>query len=193
MLAFEIAQQLRTLGCEVELLAILDTRLTPAKRSLKGRANLALRFFTNLPFRLATVMFSDRPDQLLLRSKDRVRRLLRGILSRLRNDGEMKTLSDVVDTDRISPEERGRWQRDHEALQNYRPLPYDGQLLLVRAHTRSLFRGLDHDLGWSPLVKKRLDVRVVPGHHANMLDEAHIGDLASFLATELAGHPGIGN
>jgi thioesterase domain-containing protein/acyl carrier protein len=185
ILAFEIAQQLRALGCEVELLAIMDARLTPARRSLFERANLVVRFLKNLPFRLTSVLFTDPPDRLLLRFKARIGLLMREIVASLRMERVNRSLHDAVDFDRIRPEEQNRWQRDHAALHNYRPLPYDGRLLLVRAHTRSLLRGLDHDLGWSALVKNRLDVRVVPGHHANMFDEPQVGHVAYILAAAL--------
>jgi thioesterase domain-containing protein len=186
VLAFEIARQLRSLGSEVDLLAVVDGRLTPAKRSLLNRLNLAVRFLKNFPIRLRTVLWADPPDRLLLRSKNRVGLLLREILALLRMEHARRSLHDAVDVDRIRPDDQRRWQRDHEAAQNYRPLPYDGRLVVVRARTRSLFRGLDHDLGWGPVVKGALDVRVVPGHHARMLDEPQIGHIANILAAELA-------
>jgi amino acid adenylation domain-containing protein len=192
MLAFEIAQQLRQLGCEVEVLALLDARFTPAKRSLLNRANLALRFIKNLPFRLAGVLVIDPPDRLLLRSMDRLRLLQREILATLRREPVRRRLHDAHDVDRIRPADQARWQRDHDALQNYHPLPYDDRLVLLRSHTRPLFRGLDHDLGWSFLVRKGLDVRVVPGHHARMIDEPQISHIASILAAELDGAPRSG-
>jgi thioesterase domain-containing protein len=185
MLAFEIARQLRELGGEVGLLALLDTSLSPANRSIASRAHIALRFLKNLPFRIATVFYLDPPDRLPWRIKQRVLLLLRDMLARLRNDHAIRNLSDVVDADRIPPGDEARWQRDLRAQQNYRPLPYDGRLLLVRAHTRPLFRSLDHDLGWSRLVKNALDIRVVPGNHANMLTEPQVRYVAEILSAEL--------
>jgi thioesterase domain-containing protein len=185
MLAYEIARQLRELGCEVGLLALLDTSLVPAKRSIANRAYIVMRFVKNLPFRIATVFYFDRPDRLPWRVKQRILLLLRDLLARLRNDPAKRSLGDVVDIDRIRPGDEARWQRDLRAQQNYRPLPYDGRLLLVRAHTRPLFRSLDHDLGWSRLVKNALDVKVVPGSHANMLDEPQVRYIAEVLYAEL--------
>jgi thioesterase domain-containing protein len=91
-----------------------------------------------------------------------------------------------VDIDRLRPGDEVRWQRQLSAIQNYTPLPYDGRLILVRAHTRPLFRSLDHDLGWSRLVGHAVDVRVVPGSHASMLQEPQVKRLAEILVAELA-------
>jgi thioesterase domain-containing protein len=45
---------------------------------------------------------------------------------------------------------------------------------------------MDHHLGWSHLVKKGLDVKVVPGSHINMLKEPQVKRLAEILVAELA-------
>jgi thioesterase domain-containing protein len=185
MLAYEIARQLRELGCEVGFLALLDTALIPAKRSIANRAHIIVRFFKNLPFRVATDFYFDPPDRLLWRVKQRVLLLLRDILARVRNDRARRSLSDIVDIDRIRQGDEAKWQRDLTAQRNYRPLPYDARLVLVRAHTRPLFGSFDHDLGWSRLVSKGLDVRVVPGSHANMLNEPQVRYIAEILRAEL--------
>jgi amino acid adenylation domain-containing protein len=185
LLAYEIARQLRELGCDVGLLAILDTALPPEKRSIKNRAYITLKFFQNLPFRMATVLYFDPPDRLLWRFKERVFVLVRQIAAQLRND-RSKRLRDIVDVDLIRPEDEGKWQRDLRALQDYRPGPYDGRLLLIRAHTRPIFGTLDYDLGWGRLARNALDVRIVPGSHASMLKDPQVSRVAEILAAEMA-------
>jgi amino acid adenylation domain-containing protein len=186
MLAFEMARQLGELGCEVGLLAVLDELVSPARRSILNWTYVILRFLANVPFRFADVVYFDPPDRLLSRIKDRLQRLLREILARMRKDRAALSLADIVDVDRLRPGDVGKWQRDAKAVQDYRPVPYDGRLLLVRARTRPLFSGFDHDLGWGRLVKGPADVRVVPGNHANMLHEPQIGRIADIFAAELA-------
>jgi thioesterase domain-containing protein len=186
VMAYEIACQLRALGCEVSLLAILDTALIPSKRSIVNLAHISARFLKNLPFRIATDLYFDPPDRLLWRVKERILLLLRSVSARLWHADAERSLGDMVDVDRIRPEHEARWQRDFQALLNYGPSAYDGRLLVVRAYTRPLFTGLDHDLGWSRLVKKDIDVRVVPGHHGNVLKEPQVNHVAAVFAAELA-------
>jgi thioesterase domain-containing protein len=126
---------------------------------------------------------------LLSRVKERALLLWRDFAARLRNERLRRSLSDIIDMDRIPPGDEARWHREFEALRNFRPSPYDGRLVLVRAHTRPLFNSLDHDLGWSRLVDKTLDVKVVPGSHANMLKEPHVKHVAETLAQELGRNP----
>jgi thioesterase domain-containing protein/acyl carrier protein len=186
MLAYEIARQLREIGGEVSLLAVLDTGFNPAKRSIANRAHNFMRFFKNLPFRIATDFYFDPPDRLPWRVKERAGLLLRQFLACLRNERARRSLRDVVDIDRLHPDDEARWQRDLRAFQSYHPLPYDGRLVLIRAHMRPLFGSMDHDLGWSHLVKKGLDVKVVPGSHINMLKEPQVKRLAEILVADLA-------
>jgi amino acid adenylation domain-containing protein len=88
----------------------------------------------------------------------------------------------------VEPEEAARlyavYAAHGEALRRYRPAPYGGRVLLLRAE-----EGDDPAPAWRPLARGGLEVRDVPGDHFGMLRE-HVQPLAgaiqAFLSTRSA-------
>lgn len=79
-----------------------------------------------------------------------------------------------------------------EAVQRYRPLPYQGPVAVLRAGDTGFGRGTDYDesdrfhgrpgLGWEDHCED-LAIRIVPGNHVTMLTGDNVRTLARILAS----------
>lgn len=79
-----------------------------------------------------------------------------------------------------------------EAVQRYRPRPYDGPATVLRAGDTGFGKGTEYDesdrfharpgLGWEDHVED-LSIRVVPGNHVTMLTGDNVRRLARILAS----------
>ncbi|MEU0372875.1 amino acid adenylation domain-containing protein [Streptomyces sp. NPDC006283] len=79
-----------------------------------------------------------------------------------------------------------------EAIQRYRPRPYPGPVVVLRAGDTGFGKGTDYDesdrfhgrpgLGWEDHVED-LAIRVVPGNHVTMLTGDNVRSLARILAS----------
>jgi thioesterase domain-containing protein/acyl carrier protein len=72
------------------------------------------------------------------------------------------------------------------AAQRYRPGPYAGKVLLLRAQGRRDHIDGDPSLGWSEWVTGPLEVAEVPGNHISLLQEPNVRRLAEVLRHHLA-------
>jgi thioesterase domain-containing protein len=184
LLAFEVARQLQILGCEVGIVAILDTGPNPP---------ITERFST---------MFWHSPHilrNLLSRTCNAVaggqcRRELRALVSKYKLARRTMAAgrSDVEQQEAIAfeymfgkiqiPDKFRRVLSWTLKLQNsYRPQPYRGDLLLVRATKRPLFGPFEHDLGWGPYVGGRIVVANFQGDHGRMIAQAQLLKVAELL------------
>ena len=181
-LAYELARQLRAAGRRVGMLALIDTQATVRPPRSLGRL-----------LREAEVLLSE---GLYLAWHDLTsghwRRSAKGALRRLRR--RLGQLSDrhVID------EQVGELQlaglpdiyadvaRVHlAAMRRYREQPFAGRVTLVRARRLNVVSTRSRDLGWGHLAAG-VDVRIVPGHHWNLLEPPALGALATFLTDAIA-------
>jgi acetoacetyl-CoA synthetase len=177
LVAFEIAQQLRHAGDEVELLCLLDPyvyeRWLPWSawmRQCYGRISGQWRKLRAVP---ASAMADYLADRLMV-GADHVRMRLGHM--RLRPDSTMEGLPPVL-----------RQVRETLvlAMTRYRPPPYDaGQILYVRAATRLDEHG-DPMLLWQRVARRGLVTAEVPGGHDSMLVEPNLQVVAAVLDTAL--------
>ncbi len=64
---------------------------------------------------------------------------------------------------------------------NYRPKPYPGRAVLIRAESRPKGRFRDDTFGWSPLLAGEFEVHFIPGGHNDMFQEPGVETLAKTL------------
>ncbi|MFI5407138.1 MAG: hypothetical protein ACHQ1D_11595, partial [Nitrososphaerales archaeon] len=67
------------------------------------------------------------------------------------------------------------------AIRNYKPRPYYGHVAIFRASKQPLGIYPDPALGWSELIKGKLELHEFPGHHLNTFIEPSVKDLAQKL------------
>jgi amino acid adenylation domain-containing protein len=144
-IAFEMAQQLRTAGEHVGLLAILeaDARRPGGRRGLIDEARFQLESIRRLP-----------PNQ---RAIYLWRKLTRWVESTPRKrPGEAGTKNAV-------------WTAMERAVRAYQPRSYPGAITLFRAMDRSVTGTYSRTLGWGRLARGGVRVIDVPGTHSTVL------------------------
>ena len=174
VVAFELAQQLRTRGRHVALLGLFDAvgpNIDALAPSTKGRAGLHLDAVRQSPVRYV----ADRVDK----AKQRLSR--RAEIAQL--NVKQRLQLDVGDELRIRAFIEANWRSQGE----YQYTPYDGPMAVFKA-------GADHftadlaagGMGWAEVATGPLDVTVVEGGHISMLEEPHVADLAGALEHQIA-------
>ena len=178
VIALEIARQLRASGDEVALLAVFDTHPFPAE--MEGALD-DVELLRRLARDLAGV-----PEEPLAE----LAAALRAAEPERRIDA-LRAWSDAAGIAIPAPELENMGLRAKvlrailEAARAYEPRPYDGRVLLVCAEQGVKGEGWEAaalpEL-WRRIVTGALDVRVVPGLHAQMVFEPHAAALAAAWA-----------
>jgi thioesterase domain-containing protein len=184
--AYEMAQRLIEEGEEVDLLALIDTwdasGLTLPRPDPIEDELLVLAYFAG-----------PQPEETLaaLRRLGREERAA-AILERSRAAGALAPGYGLGDMKRLF----ATISANREAMWSYRPRPYPGSILYLRA-SEGRPADLDPVPAWQRLCSGGVAVHDVPGDHHTMLMPPHVGALARVLAAYLGGtswpaSPGVG-
>lgn len=184
-LSLEIAHRLREANEEVGLVVLINsgTYLFPRYPAGSGRLH---RYWHALRYRLALELdeLSGKPfEKKMLRLTSRAKRLADLVRAgaerwsdrlpgRARSEGGGHSL--IYHLEKLADANDRAWSR-------YRPKPYAGKTLFLRARVQPF--GIDPDpmLGWSGLLTGELIVKEVPGFRQNLLDEPNVLRLAEFI------------
>lgn len=177
---FEMAQQLRRMGEEVGLAALID--------SIEWHYWQEIKRTVSFPNRLR--VYRERFHRAFLEPdgmaylKDRFGARWRHGVSRVQaifQGPPALAAKDIEDA-------------NIEAANNYYPKPYAGLLTLLRCSERSVLDGGDL-LGWENLAAGGIDVHDLPGHHFNITQEPRVRVLGETLKAciekSLAGGSGV--
>lgn len=185
--AFEMAQQLRAAGAEVGLLIMLESSPPNVSHKQSWSATAAKYSIENIVENVKDFVAESPGNQLtLLKSKGK--RLKDKFKKRLAASGEAKGsgLSQILDLSTY-PEGYVTYAETHwQALTEYHPAPYAGEITLFRAKKQSL-GNFNHTLGWDALADDRVNVTVIPGTHESMLQEPNVQIVAARLRELLEG------
>ena len=176
-IAFEMAQQLRAAGCEVALVAMLETYNIKSTKYHK-------RFYHPLIHQLQNILFHLQ-NILALRARERrdfLRRKLRVEISRISMNVEHA--ASILGRWRRSPGsayQHVRVGKANDAAQvAYVPKAYEGKLVIFRP--RHDFLGhYDHAMGWDDLAMSGVDVHELPVAPRGILVEPFVRELAKEL------------
>ena len=177
IVAFEMAQQLRTQGHEVAMLFVLDSWARPPilESTEENRTALLDVLSDHLGFSLKNINFSL--DHLLA----------------ITPEEQVNYVMEQAIAYKLVPAGLGEARIDHylqvykqnlQALQSYVPRAYSGTVILFKASEQFAVTQKDSEMGWGDLVQ-RLLVHVVPGNHYSILREPHVQILAQRLRTLL--------
>jgi amino acid adenylation domain-containing protein len=179
VIAFEMAQQLRSSGEEVASLVMLDC---PAPGG--SRAASSVRDWLSVPVRAVQWMIDDD----LVRDGwpaawARARSKLAEWARRWTGGAQEVDIRYALGLWRYPPESRGYLEAMHAAIKRYRPAPYDGSVAVIRARSRKLLAVAPRaaDLGWSRVVTGPVSVAVVPGAHDTIVREPRVRLVADML------------
>jgi thioesterase domain-containing protein len=181
LIALEMARQLRAEGGEVGLLLLLDppapTSGSAPEASLAALARWFVEDLAGLSVR-STLPAAD------VRELEASADPLQWALQRACAAGYLPP--DLDQEDMVRHFELFR--HNQQALRGYRPLPYDGEavLLLGEAAPDALARAA----AWTSFVG-HIDIAIVPGDHYSLLRAPHVGHLAAVIAERLERTPRI--
>ena len=191
VVAFEMAQQLRINGESVSVVALLDsgikagseTRTRWWRRFEAVSKKLPSWFVGALELNGSQWLHLFKLKQSMVKAKFR---------SRNGNAKSLNLIDEMADLAGFSKQHRKVAYAQRQAMRNYRPKVYPGQLTLFRARMQPLFSPHKPDKGWGRLAAGGLDIRIVPGNHLGMLQEPHVRVLAEQLRACLDEANGFG-
>jgi amino acid adenylation domain-containing protein len=180
-IAYEMAQQLTRAGDSVSLLALFDSRAQNAsahalyrngaygrmasKDWLSDEAVMLGILFPRLELDWETLRAAPPERHWLLAQEAIVRQ---GLLPPGTAPSQVEQLLAVT-------------RANDEALRNYRPQAYDGDVLLFCGSEGFAPQFGEPDLGWGELVRGQLEVTVVPGTHHTIMTGASVQAIARRL------------
>ncbi len=168
LIAIELAQRLTALGREVLAVVLLDTIHPDA---------MVPRI--PLPTHVRELRRKG-PRYLVERVVERRQRA-----ARHRSDAGLDDYVDVPgEPAPWDVRERRLFRHNLELLAPYRPLPYEGRVVVVAATDDWKYQHLGPDRGWSGLLPQ-VEIVPAPGDHVTLLDGPNAGALASGLRTSL--------
>jgi thioesterase domain-containing protein/acyl carrier protein len=180
--AYEIAQQLTALGEKVGLLVMLESSPPNVSHKQSWSATAAKYSFENLVENVKGFV-SESPEKRLTMLKSKGKRLMEKFKKRLgatAKSNESGALNQILDLSTY-PEGYVKYAETHwQALTQYQPKPYGGEITLFRAKKQAL-SNFTHTLGWEALAEDRVHVTVIPGTHESMLQEPNVQIVAAKL------------
>jgi thioesterase domain-containing protein len=174
-IAYEMACQLREQGDEVGLLVLLDAGARPPDRQISDADFLAM---------LAGLF----PDQQQL-PLEKLRQLTPGEQLDYFIERAQQAQLVAVDLDLGSSARHvfEVFQANVQAIAQYRPRPYRGPIVLVKAAQQAVTLPSDDALGWRPYASGPIELHTVPGDHVHMLAGSSVQQIATVLLGHLAG------
>jgi acyl transferase domain-containing protein/thioesterase domain-containing protein len=188
-LSLEIAHLLRAEKEEVKLLVLINsathlfntylpgiTLFSKAWYGLKDRAALEWAELAGQPFR-------NKFQRIMMRAgrmRDLTQNKIENLMDRLPDGWPLRVRkhSLVYHLEQIADANDRAWLR-------YRPMPYNGKVVFLRARRQPWGLIPDPMLGWTDLLAGELHVHEVPGFRQNMLDEPNVHEVADIILRHL--------
>jgi thioesterase domain-containing protein/acyl carrier protein len=174
LIAYETAQQLRSLGQEVELVILLDVAnpddLPKRSQHLHDKIRFHLKQLRDLPQAERFQYLRERGDHLKRRGQ--------------RTAGALQ--ADLAAKTGQHPRAFSWNQRLAflvRAVSRYKPAPYEGRGLLVRSE-----RYIEVDYGWRGILGEGFETVKTAGTHDTMLKEPHVKRIAAEITKRLEVH-----
>lgn len=178
IVVYEIAQQLKAMGEEIELLCLFDTdnpSVAPRYLSLTERASR---------------QWSESADDSWVGKVGKLSgRFGEGLVNKLKTQGEKAAASVVSSTGMdASPKLQTVIVREaHDrAMRRYSPKAYNGDVVLFTAEDQGDGVIYPPHLGWEGYVRGKLEVATIPGQHLTIFQEPHVTILSQKLRQLLA-------
>jgi len=177
--AYEMARQLKAMGAEVALLALVDCsgpllRLSKADGIIGHLCNLSRLEAHRIPAYLRKTVAKELRRGLRSLGLAEVLGVQTSESARLLRKLGVK----------LGPREHAVAVANLKAMRAYEPGAYDGALTIFRARVRPPRGYSDPHAGWSGLVPSVV-IREVPGDHGSMMSEPHVQRLAEALEESL--------
>ena len=178
--AFEMAQQLRAQGQELELLLFFDGFPFGALQPRPPRQRLLIH---------AQQLFRNRPHDAAAYALDRARSFAKTLVGRRTSRNLVPPAKPVTEDSELAESIRRVSRAAENAWQRYCPRHYPGTILLLQAmqfEDWMKFNVMGPANGWAELAA-RVEVCRVPGRHLTMFDKPNLVSLAGEVNRCLAG------
>ena len=178
--AFEIARQLRKSGAYEPLPIVIDMPLTNAPGVRHPPFwRQALDVARNIPAWLANEAANYQPRKLLVRGQGHLARFGRSLRGRpVAHEFDSRV---YFGTASLPAAYRDFLTVRYRALLTYKPGPYEGKVILLRAKVPTLFRSRDARMGWEAVAAGGVEVHHIPGGHDDCVSAAHCAELGRLL------------
>jgi len=189
--ALEIAQQLLAQGEQVSLLAIFDdtpinVEVDSETNEFRKHLNVLYRVMKNFPNWFKEFIQMG-PSRMWGRVRRKLRLMQKFQDSKHASPNHQFDAEDLIDfASELSAHRQKLITCNYEAMKNYTPQPYAGNVSLFRAMNRPLLNIFDPELGWQKLATGRVHVYDIPSSHEGMFKKPHVDYLAEKLRTLLA-------
>ena len=179
IIAYEMARLLYEQGEQIALLAMIDPGPFRSKaKSIMSIPRSACCFLQNLPYWCMDDFLQVSPSELWIRVRRRARAMKQKIYRIVRPTDRSSAevhIEDIYGAADLAPQGNHALMQQHlQILMNYVPRPYPGRITFFRARAQDLFFFQTADLGWRELAAGGVDVKIIPGNHATMMQEPHI-------------------
>jgi amino acid adenylation domain-containing protein len=193
-LAFEVARQLKILGSDVGVVAILDTGPTPPAPDHFGAViRNSFQILRNLLSRASSALAAGQWRNEMRAIFYKAHLIRRKLAARRGNVEQDDEIAFEYIFGRVEmPEKTRRLMSWSLKLYNaYKPQRYRGDLLVLRASKRPLLGPFAHDLGWGPHVEGRVIVENFSGGHGQMIEQAQLLRVAELLNNSFEGFEAV--
>jgi aspartate racemase len=166
--AMEMARQLKDLGCDVKMLALIDCWVYPP-------CEMKFAFYRRR-FQLMRVIGTRMWFEILI---ERIKNFLK-------NDSAdaVKMLDGVQAKEGVLANREEVYRRNRDAALKYKPRYYPGRVVLFRSDDLATWFLPDMTMEWAVLTEDQ-DVYLVPGGHRDMLREPSVRVLADRLRVSI--------
>jgi len=181
--ALEIAQQLVTSGREVGLLGAIDSG--PVPRYLNGEPSPShfTSFTRNLYFWFIDNWCKTHPREMFARAYRRLKMAAErvGIVPSSPPPSPLLRALKILEVEKLPGDLQRVIEINYRARMSYQPRPYPGQVTLFRVRADSMFRPLEHDLGWGRFALGGVEVFTISGNHWNIIEDPRVQKMADQL------------
>ena len=172
--ALEMAHQLRGAGEEVAMLGMIDSKSKDYQETLDRMRTVQEKINGRM------TRFKGNTDALSLR--ERAAYIFEKVNTRAIRFACMAAAR--LHFKQVPAFMRSAYDINYVAVQNYKPRPYDGKLVLFRA-TDQNNPDAPHDLGWGGIFSQPVEIHDLPGDHERIFLEPNIEQLAASLQQAL--------
>jgi len=183
IVAYEMARRLRDAGEDIPFLGLINSTAPNSSYSrFRWTPISALKFVKNV-FLRSFYTWRAHPEKvpgfLWWKARSLAKRF-GGMAPVVHTAPSCESLSpeDWIDLSQYSEAERRVWQKHLQALRQYQPQPYAGQVTLFRSPVHLLRCSFDSRYGWEDLALGGVNQRVIPGAHETIMEEPGVKVLA---------------
>ncbi|WP_414623416.1 amino acid adenylation domain-containing protein [Calothrix sp. CCY 0018] len=174
LIAFEIAQQIRVQGEQVDLVLVERSGLNRIHRYVV-RINVLIDGHRN---NLAQL---NRTQQLIYIFKFVKKILIRSLLKSKQNENQQEPDLNTSGINNTLLQQKGLKSVKKYSLQQ----PYPGNIILLFAKSNNYLSFFFPKYGWSKAVNGKIQIDLVPGNHVSVMEEPHIQQVGAKLKSYL--------